>query len=363
MKTIVFLALQLSQPRCIKRIESVRQAGFPIKVYGFDNGLYNASLRNLPFKVDKIIERKKEDSKWKKILLFIRTIKEVKRDNPSDSILYFFSSELGTIAYLLGYRNYIYEEGDINASKVSSSVLRRILLSIERQVVKKSKLTVFTSEGFTDFVFGKDAPDNIVILPNKLSNFFREELKNNLRGKEPNFSNIKFGFIGLIRYPNTIIRFAKVIGKHFPHHEFHFFGDVRRSHFIDEELKSYKNIFFHGPFINPDDLEVIYSKVDINIVCYDTDYDNVRIAEPNKLYESIFFETPIVVSKDTYLERRVDTLGVGFSICASNDESIINFVNGIDRENWNNIIQSMKSIPVKDVIDNPSELISRMKDL
>ena len=56
MKTCVFIVPQLSQPRCIKRIKSIYEAGIPIKVYGFDRGIYSENISNIPFPIEKIIK-------------------------------------------------------------------------------------------------------------------------------------------------------------------------------------------------------------------------------------------------------------------------------------------------------------------
>ena len=77
MKTLVFIALQLSQPRCIKRIETFHKAGFPIKVYGFDSGLYSSTLSKLTFEVEEIITRDKNIGKFQKIKFFLSTIKRI----------------------------------------------------------------------------------------------------------------------------------------------------------------------------------------------------------------------------------------------------------------------------------------------
>lgn len=47
---------------------------------------------------------------------------------------------------------------------------------------------------------------------------------------------------------------------------------------------------------------------------YDADNPNVRIALPNKLYESIFCELPIIVAKNTYLSELVEKYKVGLSV-------------------------------------------------
>ena len=194
--------------------------------------------------------------------------------------------------------------------------------------------------------------------------FDDEEKKNSIASNTITSKKIKFGFVGLIRCKDTIVRFAKIVGKHFPQHEFHFFGDEeRKGQYIDDEIRSFNNVFLHGPFKNPTDLPQVYSNIDVNIVCYDTTSGNARIAEPNKLYESIFFEKPIVVSKNTFLAERVKEYGIGFDIEASKDECIIEFINNIDVDKLSHIIQHMKTISYKELIDDPTELIDKMSKL
>ena len=147
---------------------------------------------------------------------------------------------------------------------------------------------------------------------------------------------------------------------HFPQHEFHFWGQPEREGYLDDEVTSYKNVFIHGKFKNPDDLMSIYKQTDISIVCYDTTSGNVRIAEPNKIYESIFFETPIVVSSGTFLAERVNEYGAGYDIDASNDQSIINFVKSIKTEDLETKVNKMKTISWQEVVDNSKELIEAL---
>ena len=54
--------------------------------------------------------------------------------------------------------------------------------------------------------------------------------------------------------------------------------------------------------------------VDCVYAVYDADNPNVRIALPNKLYESILCELPIIVAKQTYLAELVKEWGVGISV-------------------------------------------------
>ena len=136
MKTLVFIALQLSQPRCIKRIETFHKAGFPIKVYGFDSGLYSSTLSKLTFEVEEIITRDKNIGKFQKIKFFLSTIKRIIKENKKNSIFYFFGYEIASIAWLLRCKNFIYEEADVTASRSNSNIMRSIMLAIDRAIIK-----------------------------------------------------------------------------------------------------------------------------------------------------------------------------------------------------------------------------------
>mgnify|MGYP000984062750 CR=1 FL=1 len=358
MKTCVFIVTQLSQPRCIKRIETIQKAGIPFKVYGFDNGLYTENIKNVSFPIEEIMTNK-EHGKIARILFPIKSIRRIINTNKENCVFYLFGFETAVMARIAGCKKYIYEEADVNAVKRRYAIQRKFLLALDRNIIRKSLLTVFTSQGFIDFLFKKfRSCGNFLLLPNKLSPYFNQVDRTQFSLKNININHVKFGFIGLIRYPNTIIRFAKVVGKYFPQHEFHFYGDIAYRVCIDDELKSFQNVYFHGSFSNPTDLQIIYSNIDINIVCYDTSSINVRIAEPNKLYESIYFNTPIVVSKGTYLEKRVKDLNVGASINALSEEDIIYFINNLDQDKLQSYIASMNKINSKDLIDNPYEFLN-----
>lgn len=361
---IVFIALQLSQPRCIKRIQAIYESGFQVKVYGFDSGLYNESLKTLPFPVERIVKRDKTQGKLTKTKSFIFHIKQILRENSKDDLYYLFGYEIASLAWLLGCKKYIYEEADVTAARVKNGFVRRLMLSLDRCIIKRSYRTVLTSGGFVSYIFPKGRPeDKFIMLPNKLSPCFDAKKKQMVQPKSIDTNHIRFGFIGLIRYPNTIVRFARVVGKEFPHHEFHFWGDIEREDFIDDETKSYGNVFFHGRFKNPDDLMSIYERTDISVVCYDTASGNVRIAEPNKIYESVFFETPIVVSSGTFLAERVKELGIGYDIDASKDNAIIEFINSISLLDLKAKVCNMKAILWQDVVDDPTELIDAIRGI
>ena len=59
---------------------------------------------------------------------------------------------------------------------------------------------------------------------------------------------------------------------------------------------------------------------------YDADMSNVRVALPNKLYESVYCRLPIIVAKNTYLEKVVNDWGVGIGVDHNSVEELRNAI-------------------------------------
>ncbi len=364
MAKIIFIVQQLSQPRCIKRIDTIQRAGIPIKVYGFDNGLYSDNLKNLPFAIHEVIKRDKSESRFEKILLFYSTIRRIIRENDNDSLFYFFGFEIGSIARFCGAKRYIYEEADVTAARIQNKFIRWLLTTIDKRNVKKSEFTIFTSEGFIDYLYGNNQPKQVFVIPNRMNKVFLEE-KRPLQ-KKTDVSHLVFGFVGLIRYPNTILNFAKIVGEKFPQHEFHFWGAcdiVKYKSMLELLITDFKNIYYHGEFRSPIDLKDIYEKIDLNVVCYDVNSGNVGIAEPNKLYESIFFNTPIIVSDNTFLSKKVRKMSVGYAINALESQNIVDFIQNLTIESISLCQENMSAINTYELVDCEDELINRLNNI
>lgn len=370
MNTIVFIVAKLSQPRCVKRIKSIIDKGYNYKVYGFEDGSYNTDLNKLPFTINEVFSTPKSSSFYgriQSILYPYRCFRRIMKENDSNTVYYIFGYELAKIFYILGRHNIIYEEADINSAKIENCLRRKIAIKLDKKIALSAILTIYTSEGFVQYLFGSASrKPNYIIVPNKLSDYF-DDSKRKKGIDNVDTSHLRFGFIGLIRYPKTIFRFAAIIADKYPQHEFHFFGGVSGNLKIPKELEMSKNIFFHGSFANPEDLEKIYSQIDVNIACYDASSAkyaiNVKVAEPNKLYESIFFNVPLIVSSNTYVGKRVKELGVGTTIECDNDEKISDFIDSLLPEVLEAYKKNASIIPTDELIYKPQILLERINPI
>ncbi len=218
-------------------------------------------------------------------------------------------------------------------------------------------MTVTTSEGFIDYHFNGQKPDNVFLIENRLD---PSVLKLSRIKKHPFIKeNISFGFVGKPRF-DSVLNFIQVVCRTFPQHTVHIFGGPVEPQF--RVLEKYSNCIFHGFFNNPYDLPEIYSKIDFVLSTYDAGIENVCYAEPNKIYESIFFETPIIVSKNTFLEKKVQRLGIGYSVDALNDKEIIDFVSNISEDNVNDTIGKIQAMDKTEAINFNDEFFACLKN-
>ena len=258
-------------------------------------------------------------------------------------------------------KDYFFEEADMVHANIRIKAIKSIYECIDKSIIKHSLLSAFRSEGFVKYHFGEHVPNNVCVIANRLNVGIKDfEV---LPKKGIDINHLKIGYVGFIRY-KSILNFAKVFCKRFSQHEFHFYGTFPSEEIKNRfsELESYNNCFFHGSFKSPDELNKIYSQIDMVLSTYDISAENVRYAEPNKIYEAIYFETPIIVSSKTFLADKVNNLGIGFDINSMDDEAIEQFVNSLNINLLNNKIDNTKKIEKDSVLNINDEFFKRLEE-
>lgn len=361
-KTIVFILTGVSNPNSLKRIDEFYKRGFDVKAYGFDRGQHN---RNKSEYVEIVgVGSFSNDSSYisriKVIKQGIKHVINVTKD--FHPIYYLIGLDVAILFRTYSKRAYIFEEADLVHTYFRNLLVRKFFESIDRYIIRKSLLSVFRSEGFPRFHFGNNIPENCRVIPNRLN---KSILKIPIvTQKELDIKNIKIGFVGLIRFV-SIYNFAKVIAEKFPQHEMHFYG-IRASNNegkLFHSLEKYSNIYFHGSFSNPADLPRIYSSIDLVLSTYDVKYENVRYAEPNKIYESMYFDTPIIVSSGTFLADKVERMGIGYTIDAMDDTCVTDFMNGLTKESISNKKHNISRVPKMELVNENSDFFVLLEKL
>lgn len=362
MKKIVFIVNSIDNQRCKKRVEEFRSNGYPVKVYGINRGLKTSSWEECEI----IASYENQMAYRKRTGILIDALKKVFKAhrNEKDVIWYYFGMDIAMFGWLYNRKKkFIYEESDLVHTYMSRKIAIWLMEQIDKFIISRSNLTVLTSEGFAEYHYPNKRPNNLVIKPNKLN----PQIVNikDIKGEVPDRQRLNFALVGMIRF-NAVRRMADVISKNFPNHQFHFFGvlNVATKKEEDEfmDLDKRDNVHFHGRFKNPDELPKVYSQIDVVVSTYDVENINVQYAEPNKLYESIYYRTPIIVSKGTFLAKQVERFQSGYSVDVSDDANIVSLVHKIEKE-INEVTKRMESIDRMVAVDSCKELIERVRTL
>lgn len=344
---INFIMNSISDSHANKRINEFIANGHDVRVFGFKR--HNSVKYNNNAIV--IGQFPNSLSYGKRIAIYIKALRKLfKEYSDDDCIWYYQGFDVAQFATFLNPNKiYIYEECDLVHTNIHNGIIQCLLEKIDKHIIKNAFKTILTSEGFLKFHYGDNgkAPENIVIIPNKLSS---EIMDMPTMPQVPFDKNrIRFAFVGGLRY-NALVSIADIISRNYSNHEFHFYGFVLPN-ISEKDLPQRANVFYHGAYKSPDDLPAIYSNVDVVISTYDTQRANVRYAEPNKLYESVFFRRPIVVSTNTFLAEKVTRMGIGYAVDAFNKIEVKNLVKEIENT-WQEKYDKLHEIDKHEVIDS-----------
>lgn len=359
-KKIVFILNNITITRCLKRVSEFIDNGYDVEVYGFEKegGERYASPAN--YHIEVIGTFSDKQPYFARLKVYYESLKSLlKKFKNQDVVFYYFFFNIAFAARLSCRRSFIYEESDMPYTNLGNKMLRWFLGVVDKRIIQKSLLTVMTSEGFIDYHFGEERPNNIVVVPNRVNPSL---MTLPYQRKEHNVNHLSFAFVGGFRY-TSVLNFATVVAESFPQHEFHVYGIViENSDALDSLCKKYQNVRFHGKFKNPDDLPSIYEKIDLVLATYDATSINAQYAEPNKMYESIFFRTPIIVSSNTFLEKKVNKLGIGYSVNALSKQEIVSFINGLTENSITDRIRALDRIPQKEATNNNPEMFDYLRN-
>ncbi len=354
---IVFI-LSSFHIRCLKRIKEFIENGFDVEVYGFNRGDTQLELDIKATIIGNILPH---TSHIKRTPIIVKGIKSVlKSIKQEEVVIYAFGLDIAMWVLLLNRKHpYIFEESDLYHTYVGNSLVRNALERLDKKVIKHSLLTVFTSEGFAKYHYGDNIPNNVTFITNRLAESVlncKPVIKN-----EIDINHLSVGFVGAIRF-KAVEHFVKYFINHYPQHCFHFFGIITDEVDVHELIKK-PNCFYHGKYTTPSDLPEIYSNIDLVLSTYDTEFINVKCAEPNKFYESLYFDTPIIVSEGTFLGEKVRRYNSGYVINAMDDNSIREFIDSLTPEDLANKIASIRSVKKIDSVNINYDFFKKLSKL
>jgi len=167
---------------------------------------------------------------------------------------------------------------------------------------------------------------NISILPN-IPDFKSIEIKNDNDTFDYDRNCINISYVGVLSSHRGIIELCEVAKKNqFIRIKIAGFGELENK--IIEYAEKYKNILFYKR-VNYEEALKIQKKSDLIYAMYYKTIKNHIYAAPNKFYESLFLEVPLITTAGTLVGEMTKKFNLGFVI----DEGYDNLNNFLNNKN------------------------------
>lgn len=211
----------------------------------------------------------------------------------------------------------LYEVADLHRLLVDRQrFLRRLAQSVLKQAdirySGQADLVILTSERYYDTYFNAFTPKSKVLYLPNISNLSVFAV---YRKKDP-AQDFTVGFIGGVRYKKQMRHLIEAARQ--CHMNLLIAGFETEPAEIEPLCQAYDQGTWIGRFDYAQEAAALYGKCDVMYAVYDAGMANVRVALPNKLYEAIYCEMPLIVAKGTYLQQVVESWGVGIAVDHTN---------------------------------------------
>ena len=360
---LLFICPMMTHPRIIKRVIAARQAGFDVTVVSYEREYYPEN--QFPSDVRLISLGKIKNGRYlRRSLRMIaarRIVRRVSREILPAAI-YSFGDDNLILAIASKSRNsaIVHELGDLRVSKSKWSMPHRAFEAGRRWLYSFVDYLVLISQGFATHLDSFiNTKTSVVVIENKLA----KELID-LADRKPTIGNIgpiQIGLIGFLRY-RTISALFEIVSENPDRFCLNIWGDGPLREEAEKVALKCSNINFHGSFKNPDQIPSIYEKTDISFVVYDSSDLNVRLALPNKLYESAFFGVPILVANGTELFRRSTELGLGLGVEPFSIESLEQALFSLSRSDLASTqLKIIEEIDTSELLDDGAKFFLQLK--
>lgn len=236
-------------------------------------------------------------------------------------------------------KKYVFKEKNL-IKNMSNSMMR----NKEKQYVKFIDVLILTSEYYWDYYYKGLNIDQSKFL--YIPNVPEKKLFDDFRKVKHDAFTI--GFFGNIRYKVQILDLIEVI-KQTKNTKLIISG---YGIFMDDVIRASENcdrIEILGSFDYNKDIVHLYQKIDCVYAVYDSYNENVKIAIPNKLYEAIVCELPILVAEGTKLGEFVIRNKIGNPINSNHPSELKNEINKLrdDLNYYEEIVNNESAIKEK----------------
>lgn len=326
--------------RITKEANALLKNGYQVTIYGWDrsqkikgnilkleNGEIHLDYCSIPCSYGGGIKN------ILKILQFFRQLKKyLKQNHKNYDIIHSCDLDTGIIARKIArkyQKKLVYDIFDYYTDSHSfPKPISTILEGIEVKTINHADVTILCTEQRKEQIC-KAHPKKIITIhntPNIPANLKDIDFK--IKGKS---KNIKVVYVGVLQDHRLLKEISEQVKDH-DNIELHIGGFGIYENYFKQMDKKYDNIYFYGSMEYKNVLK-LESQADILFATYDPSILNHKYSAPNKVYEAMALGKPIIVCKNTGVDKIVEEHHFGLTI-AYNGQDFIKAVLEIQKINY-----------------------------
>lgn len=138
------------------------------------------------------------------------------------------------------------------------------------------------------------------------------EIHIQFKTKKINLEKIKVCYVGILQDDRLLLEISELF-KNNKKFELHVGGFGKYEEYFKQLSEQYDNIKFYGQ-MKYDDVLKLEHKCDFLFATYNPIVENHKFSAPNKVYEAMALGKPIIVCKDTGVDKLVESEKIGYTI-------------------------------------------------
>lgn len=210
-------------------------------------------------------------------------------------------------------KHFIYDIYDYYIDCHNLSILKPIVEFADIQIINRADYVIICTEQRKKQIYKTNAK-NIVVVHNSPS------IMSSFSKKQKNDNKINLGYFGILQKDRLLLEISEKV-KLEKNIIFHIGGFGIYEDYFKQLSNKYSNIIFYGK-LKYDDVLKKEKECDVLFATYNPEIENHKFSAPNKVYEAMALDLPIIVCKNTGVDELVSKEKIGFIIEYNADEFI-----------------------------------------
>lgn len=349
-----------------KTAKLLSKSGAHVKIIGFTRNNFPSGNEVIPTKVLGTVSH---GSYLKRILIIIKFFREIREEARKTDVIYCFSLDVLLVTRIVLFfsenKIVIYQIQDIKRQLIGNSFKSKSYRFVEKTLLKSvSHIVVSSKDYYTSFLkkYYNYPESKASVIENKV------EVLPKVYDFKSVDNQIRIGYFGVLRCRRSwdVLKTSALESK--SNIFIYLRGKPSAVPNLKEQAEETSTISYDGPYKSPDDLDSIYSKVDIVWAAYpynDNAEGNWRMARTIRFYEACAYRKPVLVQKGTPHASIVEDLEIGMVVDLSDLDTAVNQVLSITPkmiDSWKkNLLKVDESMFVHtDEYENLYELINKL---